>query len=75
MWWDGHMGGWMWFGWIVGALVVLALLWILIRNVQQQNPPDSGNGRESPEEELKHRYARGEIDRTEYQRKLEYLRK
>jgi putative membrane protein len=69
------MGGWMWFGWIGGGLFLLALMWILIRAGQQQNPPDQDLGRESPEDELKRRYARGEIDRTEFERKLEDLRK
>jgi putative membrane protein len=75
MWWDGHMGGWMWFGWIGGGLLVLAVLWLLLRAAQRQNPPASGAGRETPEDELKRRYARGEIDRTEFERKLEDLRK
>lgn len=77
MWWNGgHMGGWMWFGWIGGGLVLLALVWILIRNVQRENPPEGSlSEKDTPEEELKRRYARGEIDRVEYERKLDDLRK
>jgi putative membrane protein len=70
------MGGWMWFGWIGITLLVVVILWTVIRSVQQQNPPEDTPPRaDTPEDELKRRYARGEIDRVEYERKLEDLRK
>lgn len=73
--WGGHMGGWMWFGWIGGALLIVLLVWILVRSTQQSGPAGNAPPHDPPEEELKRRYARGEIDRTEYERKLEDLRK
>lgn len=75
MWGDGHMGGWMWFGWVGGALALVIILWVIIRATQQQGRQEPPQGGQSPEDELKHRYARGEIDRTEFERKLDDLRK
>lgn len=68
----GAMFG-MWIFWLVIiVLAVVALIW-LVRTVS------SGGGdprsSQSPEEILKERYARGEIDDHEYQRRLEKLRK
>jgi uncharacterized membrane protein len=37
--------------------------------------PGSGRGEDSPETILKRRYARGEIDRDEYEHRLNDLRK
>lgn len=73
--WGGHMGGWMWFGWIGSALLIVLLVWVLVRTMQQSGPAGNAPPRDTPEDELKRRYARGEIDRTEYERKLEDLRK
>ena len=71
MWWDGHMGGWMWFGWLGGALGIVLIVLLVVRTMQQGQAPRQ----ESPEEELKHRYARGELSEAEYEHKLEELRK
>jgi SAM-dependent methyltransferase len=59
----------MWFWWIPAIVVVAALFMLLQRG--------SGRGAaeaDAPEQVLKRRYARGEIDRDEYQRKLHDLR-
>ena len=68
----GAMFG-MWIFWVVLiALAVVAMIW-LVRTAS------SGGGgprrAQSPEEVLKERYARGDIDRDEYQRRLEDLRR
>ncbi len=65
-WW--HMG-WMWLFWI---LVIVALIW-LFRVFAA--PGRGGEPRESPEQILKRRYAQGEIDKEEYERRLSDLRK
>ena len=67
--WDGwaHMG-WMWIWWI---LVIAGLVFLLRWLVQSSR----GSVPESPEQELKRRYARGEMDREEFQRRLEDLRR
>ena len=74
--WNGwHMGG-MWIFWLVLLVTVVWLVVYLARAATGRGPaaPMQG-GRESPEEILKKRYARGEIDRAEYEKKLEDLRR
>ena len=68
------MSGWgmgfMWIFWIV-ILVAIALV---LRWVFTSGRGSDGSS-ESPEDILKARYARGEIDREEYDRRLEDLRR
>lgn len=76
MWWnDGHMGGWMWFAWIGAGLLVCVSVWALLRAMQQGQVGPTSPERDSPEDELRRRYARGEIDAVEYKQKLEDLRR
>jgi len=67
-WWngDGHMG-WMGIWWIVGAAVIL---WALLRSSRGS----VSGSRQSPEQLLKRRYAKGEIDHETYQRMLRELK-
>src|SRR5262245_59368698 len=62
----GHMV-WMTISWVVGTGLLARLIWLLV------------NGRpvvsHSPEEILKRRYAAGEIETEEYERRLAQLRK
>ncbi len=64
----------MWLWWIAGVVVLLVLAWAVARATRS-----SGSGRgpaeESPEAVLKRRYAQGEIERDEYERRLSDLRK
>lgn len=62
--------GLMWLWWLVVAVVVVVAVWAIARSVVR-----GGSGRESPEELLKRRYASGEIDRAEYERALQDLRR
>jgi putative membrane protein len=64
-WW--HMG-WMLLFWV---LVIVAIVWI----VRAFSGRGGGEPRETPEQILKRRYARGEIDKDEYERRLSDLRK
>ena len=64
-------GGSMLLWWLFGfALLVLFIWWL--SSTARRGKGESG---ESPEAILKRRYARGEIDREEYQRRLEDLRR
>lgn len=69
--WDygAHMG-WMWLGWLVGLALLVAVIWAVARTAAPPPPVDL----ESPETLLKRRYARGELDREEYERRLKDLR-
>ncbi len=65
----GHMGG-MWFWWIAGIVIVAVLIWAVSRT----SSPKGGNSGASAEELLKRRYANGEIDKDEYEKRLHDLR-
>jgi putative membrane protein len=61
----GHMI-WMTLSWIVAFVVIVALLWIVASAVR--------GSPESPETILRRRYAAGEIDKEEFERKSAELR-
>ncbi|MGE3507333.1 MAG: SHOCT domain-containing protein [Vicinamibacterales bacterium] len=67
----GSMGWWMVL-WSVAGLIVLVLL---VRLVAGSGGGFPMRGDETPEQILKRRYAKGEIEREEYQRRLEDLRR
>ena len=63
---------WMWVGWLLGLVLVVAVVVILVRAASTGS--GGASDRESPEEILKRRFARGEIDEDEYQKRLRALR-
>lgn len=70
---DGTAGMGMWmllWGLLSLALLVLAVLGIvwLVRNLS--SAPRGGDGADPAEQELRRRYAAGQIDREEYQQRL-----
>lgn len=66
-WW--HMSG-MWIFWIILIVLVVFLVgWLPTAGQRHESP------RESPIEVLKRRYAQGEIEKEEYERKLADLRR
>jgi putative membrane protein len=68
----GAAMGWMWLWWIVGLAVLVLVVWAMTRAAGMSG---SARGEDSPETLLKRRYARGEIDRDEYERRLNDLRR
>jgi len=62
------MGSW----WLIGLAVIIGFAWWIARMGKSGGGPGSGDA--SPETILKQRYARGEIEREEYQRRLSDLR-
>lgn len=64
----GMMAVW----WLFGLAALVLLVWVVVHAV---GPSGLGRGEESPESILKRRYARGEVDREEYERRLNDLRK
>jgi putative membrane protein len=67
----GSMGLWM----IVWPIVGLVLLLVLLRGVLGVGRGATTEGTEPPEQILKRRYAKGEIEREEYQKRLQDLRR
>jgi len=57
--------------WVFGLAIVVLLVWAFAR-VTGGSP---GRLDDSPEQILKRRYARGEIDHAEYERRLSDVRK
>lgn len=71
--WDTGWGcGWMGFGGLVLLLVLGVFAWLVVMTVQRSG---AGLHRDSAEQLLKQRYARGEVDRETYHRVLEELRR
>ena len=66
---QGFMGGFMWIFWI--AIIVGIIL--LVKWIVQQNRPGGQQQGEDPVEILKKRYARGEIDKEEFEQKKKDL--
>jgi putative membrane protein len=66
-----HMG-WMGLWWLAGLAALLLLVWVVARAAAS---PEVGRPEESPETILKRRYARGDIDLEEFDRRLTDLRK
>lgn len=72
-----HMG---WNGWhmgyvgLMGTILLLVVVVLLVRNTTGSHREDRP-GDNSPEELLKRRYARGEIGKEEYDRKLADLQR
>ena len=64
--------GWMGLWWILGLAVLLLFVWVMAR---MAGSTGAGRTEESPEAILKRRYARGDIDREEFERRLTDLRK
>lgn len=78
MWYGGNSG---WAGWLL-MTIAMVLFWALIitavvlivRYLVSQRPAGAGAGSvRTPEEVLAERYARGEIDDEEYERRLALL--
>ena len=66
--WHGYGGGIMWIFWI---LIIVALVWAVVFTTRRTGtPPERGK---SAREILDERYARGEIDRDEFELKKKDL--
>ncbi len=69
--WSGHMGGWWWLAVPMMIVFWTFIVWAVIVLLRAN---DSTRGRTSAEEVLAERFARGEIDEAEYQRRRKIVR-
>jgi len=70
--WNGQMGwGGMGILWVILALIVIAGVLTIYQGVREARR----QRQDTPEQVIKRRYAKGEIDRDTYQRMLDDLRK
>jgi putative membrane protein len=76
----GHLSGWGWFGMTIGMIafwgLLIALAVLVYRAFTGDNSPSGRNAGPTstdPRQILAQRYARGEIDEDEYQRRLATL--
>jgi putative membrane protein len=57
--------GW---GWIIGLIVLVVVIWLIVKAVnRKKNPVQPDN--KTPLDILKERYAKGEISKEEYEEK------
>jgi len=64
----GGMGFGMGWGWIIGIVVIAVVIWLAVRTTYQSRNQDI-SGNKSALDILKERYARGEINREEFEEK------
>lgn len=62
------MGWW----WIIGLIIVIAIVWMMIKGMNQTNNPNQ-QGSKTALDILKERYARGEIDKQEFEERRKDL--
>lgn len=70
--WMGDHMGWMGLWWVAAFAALFLLVWVLDRAAASGR---AERPEESPETILKRRYARGDLDREEFDRRLADLRK
>jgi putative membrane protein len=69
---NGMNNGWgMGFGWIIGLFVLIAIIWIIFKTINQNNKPAQLD--KSALDILKERYASGEINKEEFEEKKKGL--
>ena len=68
----GGMGFGMGWGWIIGLIFLVVLIWFIVRTTSGDQASKQTNNKSAPEI-LKERYARGEIDKDEFEEKKSNL--
>ena len=69
--WSWWMGGW---GWLWFVLIVLVIVLLVAWNTRRSGRAGRGDGEDDALRILEERFARGEIDREEYEERRQALR-
>jgi putative membrane protein len=73
--WDGGSWAVMGLGMLVWLVVGVVVVWLVVRGlIAMERPRTDGPRPSQPEDILRERFARGEIDGDEYERRLALLR-
>ncbi|MFO7873741.1 MAG: SHOCT domain-containing protein [Bacteroidales bacterium] len=67
---SGHGWGMGW--WIIGLIVCIVIIWLVVK-LLSQNTGSTQSPEKSPLDILKERYAKGEIDKQEYEERKKDL--
>ncbi|QGY45805.1 SHOCT domain-containing protein [Maribellus comscasis] len=67
----GHGWGMGWW-WIIGLIIIIAIVWMVVKGMNQNNSPGQSPGK-SALDILKERYAKGEIDKQEFEERKKDL--
>jgi len=67
----GHGWGMGWW-WIIGLIILIAVIWIVVKTMNRQSTT-SQESKKTAREILDERYAKGKIDKTEYEERKKDL--
>lgn len=67
-----YMGLGMGWWWLIGIIVFVVVTWLILKNVNIKNRPYFPGNKSAPDL-LKERYARGEMDKEEFEEKKKGL--
>ncbi|MBU2493040.1 MAG: SHOCT domain-containing protein [Bacteroidetes bacterium] len=66
--------GGMWFGWLFWIIIIGLIVWLIMKKVNRSRKTSAFDSSiESPLDILKNRYAKGEINKEEFQEKKKDL--
>jgi len=67
--WGMGMGWW----WIIVLIIIIAVVWAVVKGMNQSNSSGNQPERKSALDILKERYAKGEIDKQEFEERKKDL--
>ena len=70
-WGMGYGMGWWW---IIGVIIMVVVVWMVVKVINQSNNPNTRLSNKSALDILKERYARGEIDKQEFEERKNNLK-